>query len=46
MTVNGHGREMADWDSLFERADERFEFVKAWKPEKTHMWLIEVVWAP
>ncbi|PVH87919.1 S-adenosyl-L-methionine-dependent methyltransferase [Cadophora sp. DSE1049] len=45
VTVNGREREIADWKSLFQKADQRFEFVKAWKPEKSHMWLIEAVWA-
>ncbi len=44
VTINGREREIADWKELFRQADEKFEFVKAWKPEKSHMWLIEAVW--
>tara|TARA_R110002060_G_scaffold30200_6_gene40618 strand:- start:291 stop:491 length:201 start_codon:yes stop_codon:yes gene_type:complete len=43
VTFDGREREMAHWDSLFERMDEAFESVKALKPEKTHRWLIEAV---
>lgn len=44
--VNGREREIEEWKDLFARADSRFEFSKAWKPEKSRMWLIEAVWKP
>jgi len=43
VVVNGREREVEDWKSLLKQADERFEFLKAWKPEKSHMWLIEAL---
>lgn len=43
VTMNGREREVEDWKDLFRQADLRFLFVKAWKPEKSHMWLIEAV---
>ena len=43
VVVNGREREEEDWKSLLKQADERFQFVKAWKPEKSHMWLIEAI---
>jgi hypothetical protein len=46
VTVNGREREVEDWKDLFQRADSRFTFLKAWKPEKSHMWLIEAIWQP
>jgi hypothetical protein len=46
VTINGREREVEDWKDLFKRADERFHFLKAWKPEKSHMWLIEAIWMP
>lgn len=44
--VNGREREIEEWKDLFKRADSRFEFSKAWRPEKSRMWLIEAVWKP
>ena len=44
VTVNGRERDLDDWKALFSQADSRFEFVRAWKPEKSHMWLIEAVY--
>jgi hypothetical protein len=44
VTINGREREVEDWKDLFKRADERFHFLQAWKPEKSHMWLIEAIW--
>jgi hypothetical protein len=41
VTCNGRERELEDWKTLFENVDPRLEFVNAWKPEKSHMWLIE-----
>lgn len=41
VTVNGRERELEDWKTLFGRANERLKFCRAWKPEKSHMWLIE-----
>ncbi|KAG4431838.1 hypothetical protein IFR05_012676 [Cadophora sp. M221] len=46
VTVNGRERQIEDWKELFRKADERFKFMKAWKPEKSHMWLIEAVLTP
>ncbi|CZR64269.1 related to sterigmatocystin 7-O-methyltransferase precursor [Phialocephala subalpina] len=46
VTCNGREREVQDWKDLFRQADERFQFSKAWKPEKSHMWLIEAAWTP
>ncbi len=46
VTINGREREVQDWKDLFRQADERFQFSKAWKPEKSHMWLIEAIWTP
>jgi len=46
VTVNGKEREIKDWKALFKRADERFKFCSAVKPEKSLMWLIEAEWKP
>lgn len=44
ITTNAHEREVEDWKVLLARADERFRFRKAWKPEKAVMWFIEAEW--
>ncbi|KAF8850350.1 S-adenosyl-L-methionine-dependent methyltransferase [Acephala macrosclerotiorum] len=44
VTVNAREREVDDWAELFKQADERFKFLKAWKPEKSRMWFIEAEW--
>ncbi|KAG9234888.1 O-methyltransferase-domain-containing protein [Amylocarpus encephaloides] len=44
VTVNAREREIDDWAELFKTADERYRFLKAWKPEKSRMWLIEAEW--
>lgn len=46
VTVNASEREVDDWVELFRRADERFKFLKAWKPPKSRMGLIEAEWDP
>jgi len=43
VTVYGRERELEDWKELLKRADERFEFCRAWKTEKSYMWFIEAV---
>jgi hypothetical protein len=45
-TANAKERELDDWRELFREADERFEFLRAFKPEKSRMWLIEAKWNP
>jgi hypothetical protein len=45
VTVNGREREIDDWMELFRLADERYKFLKAWKPQKSRMWMIEAGWA-
>ena len=45
VTVNAREREADDWVELFKAADERFKFLKAWKPEKSRMWFIVAEWA-
>jgi hypothetical protein len=44
VTVNAREREVDDWAELFKQADERFKFLKVWKPEKSRMWFIEAEW--
>jgi hypothetical protein len=44
--VNGREREIEEWNDFIARADSRYEFSMAWKPEKSRMWLIEAVWKP
>jgi hypothetical protein len=46
VTVNAREREIDEWADLFKQADERYKFVKAWKPEKSRMWFIEAEWEP
>ncbi|RDL40163.1 S-adenosyl-L-methionine-dependent methyltransferase [Venustampulla echinocandica] len=46
VTVNAREREVDDWKELFQAADQRYKFLKAWKPEKSRMWLIEAEWDP
>jgi hypothetical protein len=43
-TVNAREREVADWKLLFKAADERFEFVRSYQPEKSMMWITEARW--
>jgi hypothetical protein len=45
-TINSKEGEMDDWKELYQEADPRFEFLKAWKPEKSRMWIIDVKWSP
>jgi hypothetical protein len=45
-TVNAKERELDDWKDLFREADLRFEFLKAWKPEKSRTWFLEWKWSP
>jgi hypothetical protein len=44
LTMNAKEREEDDWRSLFERADSRFRYLGARKPERSQMWIIEAVW--
>lgn len=44
VTVNAREREVGDWRELLARADERFRFKRAWKPEGAVMWFIEAEW--
>ncbi|KAJ2892177.1 uncharacterized protein MKZ38_010173 [Zalerion maritima] len=44
VTVNAREREVGDWEVLFSRADKRYKFGRAWKPEKSRMWFIEAEW--
>lgn len=44
--VNAKERELDDWKVLFGEADPRFELLKAWKPEKSRMWIMEWKWNP
>lgn len=44
VTVNAREREVDDWAEMFQQADERFKFLKAWKPEKSRVWFIEAEW--
>jgi hypothetical protein len=44
LTMNAKEREEDDWRSLFERADPRFRYLGARKPERSQMWIIEAVW--
>jgi hypothetical protein len=45
-TVNAKERELDDWKEPFRDADPRFEFLQAWKPEKSRMWILEWKWNP
>ena len=42
--LNAREREVQDWADLFHRADPRFKFLGAKKPEKCRMYIIEAVW--
>lgn len=44
LTMNAKEREQADWQALFEKADARFKYLGARRPEGSHMWIIEAVW--
>jgi hypothetical protein len=44
VTMNAKEREESDWKALFEKADRRFRYVGAKKPERSLMWIIEAVW--
>jgi hypothetical protein len=44
ITMNAKEREESDWQALFEKADPRFKYLGAKKPEGSWMWLIEAEW--
>jgi len=44
VAVNAKGREQADWQGLFEKADRRYKYLDAKRPEGSRLWIIEAVW--
>lgn len=44
VAMNAREREEADWKALFEKADPRYKYLGAKRPEGSRMWLIEAVW--
>jgi hypothetical protein len=44
VAMNAKEREQADWQALFEKADPRFKYLGAKKPEGSRMWIIEAMW--
>lgn len=40
---NARERELDDWKNLFQQADSRFKWQKAWK-SSGRLWFLEVVW--
>jgi hypothetical protein len=44
VAMNAKEREEGDWEALFEKADPRFKYVGAKRPDGSRMWLIEAEW--
>jgi hypothetical protein len=44
VAMNAKEREEGDWETLFEKADPRFKYLGAKRPEGSRMWLIEAEW--
>jgi hypothetical protein len=44
VAMNAKEREEGDWEALFEKADPRFKYLGAKRPEGSRMWLIEAEW--
>lgn len=44
VAMNAKERAEADWQALFKKADHRYKYLGAKKPEGSRMWLIEAVW--
>ncbi|CAI6341982.1 unnamed protein product [Periconia digitata] len=42
--LNAQQREMQDWPELFRRADSRYHYLGAKKPEGAIRWIIEAEW--
>jgi hypothetical protein len=41
---NSKERTVEEWAALFQKADPRFKFLGAKKPDESLLWIIEVVW--
>lgn len=46
VTVNAREREVDDWEALFNKADSRYRFLRAYMPPKSRLWIIEAEWNP
>lgn len=44
--VNGKEREVGEWGGLFNKADQRFKFLGASKPNGSRLWIVEAKWEP
>jgi hypothetical protein len=42
--LNAQQREMHEWPELFQKADERYRYLGANKPEGGIRWIIEAEW--
>jgi len=44
VAANAKEREQSDWQGLFEKADRRYKYIGAKRPEGSRLWIIEAVW--